>query len=85
MNVRLTAQVLSESVGKVLLSYGPEEAAATVKFCFLMDQFFDCGNVKNTKSIVPNKRNSSNLIRVWTMKDLPGCVMFLLSISMTGC
>ena len=48
MRVRLAAQVLSETVGKVLNSFGPPEAAGTAQFCIMMDKFFDCLNVKNT-------------------------------------
>ena len=47
LNVRLAAQVLSESVYHALHNFGPPEAAATAKFC-LMFEFFDCLNVKNT-------------------------------------
>jgi len=49
MNVRLAAQVLSESVGNVLKEFGPPEAIATANFCLKMDKFFDCFNVRNTK------------------------------------
>ena len=48
MNVRLAAQVLSESVYHALYNFGPPEAAATAKFCHMFDKFFDCLNVKNT-------------------------------------
>ena len=48
MRVRLAAQVLSESVGTVLNEFGPPEANGTAKFC-LLDKFFDCLNVRNTK------------------------------------
>ena len=48
MNVRLAAQVLSESVYHALHNVGPPEAAATAKFCLMCDKFFDCLNVKNT-------------------------------------
>ena len=49
MNVRLAVQVLSETMGNVLKEFGPPEAAATAQFCKMMDQFFDCTNVRNTK------------------------------------
>ena len=49
MRVRLAAQVLSESVGTVLNEFGPPEANGTAKFCLMMDKFFDCLNVRNTK------------------------------------
>ena len=48
MNVRLAAQVLSESVYQALTSYGPPEASGTAKYCQMLDKFFDCLNVKNT-------------------------------------
>ena len=47
MNVRLAVQVLSETVGKVLSEFSPPEAAATSKFCLMMDKYFDCMNVRN--------------------------------------
>ena len=47
--VRLSAQVLSETVGNVLNHFGPPEAAGTSEFCLMMDNFFDCLNVRNTK------------------------------------
>ena len=49
MNVRLATQVLSETVGKTLRDFGPKESAETAKLCLLMDKFFDCCNVSNTK------------------------------------
>ena len=48
MNVRLAAQVLSESVYQALTSYGPPEACGTAKYCQMLDKFFDCLNAKNT-------------------------------------
>ena len=48
MRVRLAAQILSETVGKVLKQFGPPEADGTAQFCIMMDKFFDCLNVKNT-------------------------------------
>ena len=39
MNLILAAQVLSSTVSKVLLAYGPPEAAETAHFCSLMDCF----------------------------------------------
>ena len=50
MNVRLAAQVLSSTVSKVMLPYGPPEAAETAPFRLLMDCFFDIMNIRNTQS-----------------------------------
>lgn len=52
MRVRLAAQILSNSVGICLNEFGPPEAAGTAKFCIMMDTFFDCLNVKNTKECI---------------------------------
>ena len=39
MNVRFAVQVLSSTVSKVLLAYGPPEVAETAYFCSLIDCF----------------------------------------------
>ena len=49
MRVNLAAQVRSASVVSVLKSFGPPEAAATAKFCEMVEGFFDCLNVRSTK------------------------------------
>ena len=46
--VRFAAQVLSETIGSVLNTFGPAVAVGTAKCCLMMDNFFDCSNVKNT-------------------------------------
>ena len=48
MNVPLAAQVLSDSVGNVLLSFFSPDSHSAAKFCLMMDKFFDCMNVRNT-------------------------------------
>ena len=50
MNVTLAAQLLI-SVSKVLLAYSPPEAAATARFCSLMDRFCDIMNIQNNQSL----------------------------------
>ena len=57
MRVNLAAQVLSETVGNVLNNFGPEEAEGTGQFCIMMDKFFDCLNVRNTKGHILLKEN----------------------------
>ena len=47
MRVNLAAQVLSSSVAKVLRAFGSPEAAATSKLCEMVDNFFDCLNVRS--------------------------------------
>ena len=46
MNVQLAAQVLSESVARIMGEYGPPEALETAKIIGLMDRFFDSCNVR---------------------------------------
>ena len=48
MNVRLAAQVLSDSLGNVLLSFCSPDSHGTANFCLMMDKLFDCMNVRNT-------------------------------------
>ena len=50
MNVNLAAQVLSSTVSKVLLKYGPPEPAGNEKICFLTDTFFDITNIRDINS-----------------------------------
>ena len=46
--VRPATQVLSETVGSVLNYFRPADAVGTAKCCLMMDNYFDCLNVKNT-------------------------------------
>ena len=55
MRVNLAAQVLSETVGNVLNNFGPEEAEGTGQFC-MMDKFFDCLKVQNTKEHIIKRK-----------------------------
>lgn len=64
MRVNLAAQVLSASAATVLKSFGPPEAAATSKFCEMVDGFFDCLNVRSTTEY---ERHPTHL---WMMKGL---------------
>ena len=52
MNVRLAAQVLSESVFQALQTYGPPDAIGTAIYCRMFDKFFDCLNVRNKTEAV---------------------------------
>ena len=49
MRVNLAAQVMSETVAKVMSSYGPDSASETVKFILMIDKFFDCCNSRSLK------------------------------------
>lgn len=56
MNVRLAAQVLSESVSIALTEYGDESAKATAEFCLMLDRFFDCMNVRNLDEQIKKRK-----------------------------
>ena len=56
MRVNLAVQVLSETVGNVLNSFGPEETAGTAKFCIMVDKYFDCLNVRNTTEQITKRK-----------------------------
>ena len=49
MNVRLAAQVLSNTVSNVLKEFGPTDAVQTAMFCEYANKFFDCLNVRHKK------------------------------------
>ena len=56
MRLSLPAQVLSETVGNVLNSFGPEETADTVNFLIIVDKMFDCLNVRNTTEHITKRK-----------------------------
>ena len=50
MNVDAAAKVLSNSVATALRTFSPDSTWETAQFCDLLDQFFDCMNVRSTSS-----------------------------------
>ena len=70
MRINLAAQVLSENVGNALNSFGPEEAEGTGKFCIMMDKFFDCLNVRNTKENIIKRKPFLNHMNQLMILDL---------------
>ncbi len=52
MKVKLATQVLSKSVAIALEESGDEEVLGTAKFCRMMNDFFDCTNVRSTTEYV---------------------------------
>ena len=56
MNVKLAAQVLSSTVSKVLLKYGPPEAAGTAKFCSLIIRDINSHKSELKPSLLPFSR-----------------------------
>ena len=47
MLVNLAVQVMSETVGKVMVEYGPTQASATANYILMIDKFFDLCNVRS--------------------------------------
>ena len=47
MRVNLATQVLSSTMSSVLTQFGPPEASATAEYCKMIDEFFDCLNVRS--------------------------------------
>jgi len=58
MNVRLAAQVLSNSVSQILTEYGSPDSKETARFCLMMDSFFDIVNIRSkSESKLKSKQN----------------------------
>ena len=66
MNVRLAAQVLSESMSVALLNFGPPDAKGTADYCLMFDKFFDCMNVRNS---VEHKHKRKPFLAPYTSVD----------------
>jgi len=61
--VKLAIQVLSKSVAIALQEGGNDDVMGTAKFCMMINDFFDCTNVRSTTEHV-SKRNQ--LIKPYT-------------------
>ena len=66
MKVKMATQVLSKSVMIALQESGKEEVLETAKFCGMMNDFFDCTNVRSLTEHT-SKRNS--FIKLYTSTD----------------
>ena len=66
MRVKLATQILSESVGHILKSFGPPDAKETAEFYLKFDAFFDCLNVRNTQEHVLKRKP---FLRPYEKKD----------------
>ncbi len=53
---RLATQILSKSVAIALEESGDEEVLGTAKFCQMMNDFFDCTNVRSTTEYVRKRK-----------------------------
>ncbi len=61
-----------------------EEVVETVKFCGMMNDFFDCTNVRSTTEYIRKRNHSSSHIHHQKMSGFPGCLRNFSSTSMIG-
>ena len=66
MKVKLATQVLSRSVAVALEESGKEDVSGTVQFCRMMNDFFDCANVR---SLTEHTRKRNHLIKPYETPD----------------
>ena len=66
MKVKLATQVLSRSVAIALEESGNEEVLGTAQFCRMMNDFFDCTNVR---SLTEHVRGRNQFIKPYTAQD----------------
>jgi len=57
MTVSLATQVLSLNVANVIKNYYPPNMHATAEFCYFMDCFFDCLNVRNQGECIRDRKD----------------------------
>ena len=63
MKVKLATQVLSQSVALALQESGNNEVLGTAEFCRMMNDFFDCTNVR---SLHEHQRKRNDLLKPYT-------------------
>jgi hypothetical protein len=66
MTVKLAAQVLSNSVGRLMMASSSTDNKETAKFILLMNKFFDC---LNTRSTVEGHRTRNEWLLPYTSVD----------------
>ena len=76
MKVKLATQVLSRSVALALQESGNNEVLGTAEFCRMMNDFFDCTNVRSLHGIRERETTFSNPTLLLMMIGLVGYVMF---------
>ena len=73
MRVNLATQVLSSTMSSVLTQFGPPETSATAEYCKMIDQFFNCLNVR---SLDEHLRKRKPLLAPFTSIE-DNCFQFL--------
>ena len=66
MKVKLATQVLSRSVAIALEESGKEDVTGTAQFCRMINDFFDCTNVR---SLTEHVRKRNNFIKPYESAD----------------
>ena len=66
MKVKLATQVLSRSVAVALEESGKEDVRGTAQFCQMMNDFFDCANVR---SLTEHARKRNPFIKPYETPD----------------
>ena len=66
LKVKLATQVLSKSVAIALEEAGNDEVLGTAEFCRMMNDFFDCANVR---SLTEHEKKRNPLIKPYTSQD----------------
>ena len=68
MTVKFAVQVLSNTMSTVLEKFGPKEATETAKYCFFLDKFFDCLNVRHPDEHI---RKRKPFLKPYTSEEDP--------------
>ena len=66
MKVKLATQVLSQSVATALVEKGNDDVLGTAEFCKMMNNFFDCANVR---SLTEHVRRRNDFIKPYVSQD----------------
>ena len=68
MTVKFAVQVLSNTMSTILKKFGPKEATETAKYCFFLDKFFDCLNVRHPDEHI---RKRKPFLKPYTSEEDP--------------
>jgi hypothetical protein len=79
MKVRLATQVLSWSVAIALEESGNSDVLGTAQFCRMMNDFFDCTNVRSLTEHVKKEMNSLSPALLLMMIGVDGWLIFFFS------
>eukprot|EP00794_Sanderia_malayensis_P001247 gene1247-1380_t len=69
MRMNLAAQVFIQTMANIINTFGPTDAVENATFCKMLDQFFDCVNVRSLHECYKMINHIFFLTRAKTMKD----------------